>query len=70
VSRKSFLGKTLEPLYGGKTAPVERRETASVAGLVAAILHGASVVRVHQVRPAVEAALVADAVLEGQRASG
>ena len=63
VSRKSFLGKTLESLYGGRTAPVEGRETASVAGLVAAILHGASVVRVHQVRPAVEAALVADAVL-------
>jgi dihydropteroate synthase len=29
---------------------------------VAAILHGASVMRVHRVREAVEAALVADAV--------
>jgi dihydropteroate synthase len=60
LSRKSFLGKTLAPLYGGQNAPVEARETASVAALVAAILHGASIVRVHAVRPAVEAALVAD----------
>ena len=36
-------------------APSER-ETASIAALVAAILHGASIVRVHAVRPAVEAA--------------
>jgi dihydropteroate synthase len=62
VSRKSFLGRALAPLYGGKTAPVDARETASVAALVAAILHGASLVRVHRVREAVEATLVADAV--------
>jgi dihydropteroate synthase len=62
LSRKSFLGRALAPLYGGKTAPVDARETASVAALAAAILHGASLVRVHQVREAVEAALVADAV--------
>ena len=63
VSRKSFLGRTLAPLHGGGDAPVEARETASVAALVAAILHGASIVRVHAVRPAVEAARIADAVL-------
>jgi dihydropteroate synthase len=63
VSRKSFLGRTLAPLYGGSDAPVEARETASVAALVAAILHGASIVRVHAVRPAVEAARIADVVL-------
>lgn len=68
VSRKSFLGGALAPLYGEKTAPVRARETAGVAGLVAAILHGASIVRVHQVRAAVEAALVADAVVN-QRTS-
>jgi dihydropteroate synthase len=62
VSRKSFLGRALAPLYGGKTAPVETRETASIAAMVAAILIGASVVRVHAVRSAVEAALVADEV--------
>jgi dihydropteroate synthase len=63
VSRKSFLGRTLAPLYGGRDAPVESRETASVAALTAAILHGASIVRVHAVRPAAEAARIADALL-------
>jgi dihydropteroate synthase len=63
LSRKSFLGKTLAPLYGGTDAPVEKREAASVAALVTAILQGASIVRVHAVRPAVEAARIADAVL-------
>ena len=63
VSRKSFLGRTLAPLFAGGDAPVEARETASLAALTAAILHGASIVRVHAVRPAVEAALIADAVL-------
>ena len=62
VSRKSFLGRTLAPLHNGSDAPVEERETASVAALVAAILHGASIVRVHSVRAAVEAARIADAV--------
>ena len=64
-SRKRFLGRTLAPLYGNQDAPVEARETASLAALVAAILHGADLVRVHAVRPAVEAARVADAVLDG-----
>lgn len=63
VSRKSFLGQTLAPLYAGKAAPVDQRETASLAAMVAAILNGASLVRVHRVRAALECALVADAVL-------
>jgi dihydropteroate synthase len=66
LSRKSFLGRTLAPLYGGEDAPVEAREAASIAALAAAILHGASIVRVHAVRPAAEAALIADAVLENR----
>jgi dihydropteroate synthase len=65
VSRKSFLGRTLAPLHGGSDAPVEARETASVAAMTAAILHGASIVRVHAVRRAVEAARIADAVVAG-----
>jgi dihydropteroate synthase len=65
VSRKSFLGRTLAPLHGGAGAPVEARETASVAALTAAILHGASIVRVHAVRASVEAARIADAVMAG-----
>ncbi|MDE3187936.1 MAG: dihydropteroate synthase [Acidobacteriota bacterium] len=67
LSRKSFLGRTLAPLHSGQDAPVEARETASVAALVAAILHGASIVRVHNVRAAVEAARIADAVLAAEQ---
>ncbi len=62
VSRKSFLGHTLAGLRGGHSAPATDRETASIAAMVAAILHGASIVRVHNVRAAVEAAAIADAV--------
>jgi dihydropteroate synthase len=63
LSRKSFLAHTLAPLFGGNDAPLEARENASLAAMTAAILHGASIVRVHQVRPAVEAARIADAIL-------
>ena len=75
VSRKSFLGRTLAPLRtgsdgAGADAPVDAREVASLAALVAAILHGASIVRVHAVRPAAEAARIADAVLAGGTTPG
>jgi len=70
LSRKSFLGHTLAPLFGGKDAPVTERENASLAAMTAAILNGASIVRVHAVRPAVEAARIADAILEKQGPSG
>jgi dihydropteroate synthase len=63
LSRKSFLGHTLAPLFGGEPAPTAARESASLAAMTAAILNGASIVRVHLVRPAVEAARIADAVL-------
>jgi dihydropteroate synthase len=63
LSRKSFLGHTLAELYGGSPAAVDARETASVAAMTAAIMNGASIVRVHEVRPAVEAARIADAVV-------
>jgi dihydropteroate synthase len=63
VSRKSFLGHTLAPLFGGEAAPVQARETASLAAMTAAILNGASIVRVHAVRAAVEAARIADAIV-------
>jgi dihydropteroate synthase len=46
---------------------VGERETASVAAQVTAILHGASMVRVHGVRAAVEAALLADALADQRR---
>jgi dihydropteroate synthase len=65
VSRKKFLGRTLAGLHGNQDAPVEAREAASLAAMVAAVLHGAAIVRVHAVHPAMEAARVADAVLAG-----
>ena len=70
LSRKSFLGHTLAPLFGGpdapSDAPIDARENASLAAMTAAILHGASIVRVHQVRPAVEAARIADAIVAAE----
>lgn len=63
VSRKSFLARTLRPLYGGSDAPMDARLTATISATVAAILAGASIIRVHDVRPAVEAARIADALL-------
>jgi dihydropteroate synthase len=68
VSRKSFLGHTLAPLYaatagGAAGAPVSAREHATLAASTIAILMGASLIRVHQVRAAAEASLIADATL-------
>jgi dihydropteroate synthase len=65
VSRKSFLGRTLAPLHGGVSAPMPDRGNATLAATVATILAGAHIVRVHDVRPAVEAARIADAILKG-----
>lgn len=69
VSRKSFLGHTLARINGGGDASADARETASVAAMTAAILNGASIVRVHAVRPAIEAVRVADAILAGAEAT-
>jgi len=70
VSRKSFLARTLRPLYGGVDAPMESRVYSTLAATGAAILSGASLVRVHDVRPAVEAARIADAVLSSRDPQG
>jgi dihydropteroate synthase len=67
VSRKSFLGRTLAPLRGGIDAPPSERGNATIAAVTASILGGADIVRVHDVRPAVEAAAIADAVLDASR---
>jgi dihydropteroate synthase len=63
LSRKSFLGHTLAPLHNGQPASPSQRETATIAAHTAAILNGASILRTHSVRPALEAALIADAIL-------
>jgi dihydropteroate synthase len=64
ISRKSFLGRTLAGLHGGVDAPLAARGNATLAATTAAILAGAHIVRVHDVRPAVEAARIADAILD------
>jgi dihydropteroate synthase len=63
VSKKSFLGRTLAPLRGGVDAAVGERGNATIAAVTASILGGADIVRVHDVRPAIEAAAIADAIL-------
>src|ERR1051325_1911364 len=55
-SRKSFLGKLLDG------APADQRLHATIATVVASVLNGAHIVRVHDVKAAVEALRVADAI--------
>lgn len=63
VSRKSFLGRTVAARLGAAEVPPRQRSNATIAATVAALLAGASVVRVHDVRPVIEAAAIADAIL-------
>jgi dihydropteroate synthase len=72
VSRKSFLVNRLAERKGPDDdvqALKEARENASLAAMTAAILNGASIVRVHAVRAAVDAAQVADSILGAITAS-
>ncbi len=62
TSRKSFIGRTLSKRTG-RDVPPSARLNGSIAAMVASILKGAHIVRVHDVKPAVEAAAVADAIL-------
>jgi len=62
TSRKSFVGRTVGRRLG-KDAAAGERLYGSLAAMVASILAGAHIVRVHDVKPAVEAAAVADEVL-------
>jgi dihydropteroate synthase len=64
TSRKSFIGRTLA--NNGKDAPVESRLFGTLATQVALILKGAHIIRTHDVKPAVEAARVADAILQAR----
>lgn len=64
TSRKSFIGRRLS--HEGKDAPPEQRLYGTLATIVASALAGAHMVRVHDVKPAVEALKVADAVILSQ----
>jgi dihydropteroate synthase len=61
TSRKSFIGRTLA--RDGQDAPPDQRLHGSLAAMTASILNGAHMVRVHDVKAAVEAAKIADEVL-------
>ncbi len=61
VSRKSFIGRTLA--RDGKDAGVAERLYGTLAAETGLILKGAHIIRTHDVRFAVEAARVADAIL-------
>ena len=60
-SRKSFVGSATA--RAGVTLPARERVVGSLAAAVICIMKGAHIVRVHDVRETVEAAAMADAVL-------
>jgi dihydropteroate synthase len=60
TSRKSFLGRLL-PDAAGHPRPVDRRDAATLATTALAAEHGAWAVRVHAVRPSIDAVRVAAA---------
>ena len=64
VSRKAFLGNTLAQMYG-RDVPTDQRGNATVAAVTAAVLAGAHMVRVHDVKAAREAVAIADAIRNG-----
>lgn len=60
TSRKSFIGRLLDD------APADARLHGTMATVTAAVLSGAHIVRVHDVRAAVETVRVADAIKHSQ----
>lgn len=61
VSRKSFIGRALA--RDGKDAPVDERESGTLAAEAVLILKGAHIVRTHDVRLAVQGARMVDAIV-------
>jgi dihydropteroate synthase len=67
TSRKSFIGRILSD-ENGTPAPAEDRLHGTMATITAAILHGAHIVRVHDVKAAVETIRVAESIHVGSHA--
>lgn len=59
TSRKSFIGKLLD------NAPADQRLYGTIASVAASAMKGAHIVRVHDVKAAVDAVRVADAIKRG-----
>ena len=62
TSRKSFIGRLLAN-ENGEPAPVEERLYGTLATNVAAVLHGANIVRTHEVKPVRDALRIMDAIV-------
>jgi dihydropteroate synthase len=62
TSRKSFIGRILAD-EAGDPAPADRRMYGSMASVAAAVMKGANIVRVHDVKAAIETVKVIDAIL-------
>jgi dihydropteroate synthase len=65
VSRKSFVGAALSRRTA-RELPAGERLAGSLAAMAACILRGAAIVRVHDVKPSLEAAAVADEIVRAQ----
>jgi dihydropteroate synthase len=66
TSRKSFIGRLLAGVSGAP-APPEDRLYGTLATITASILHGAHIVRVHDVKETLETIRVARAIRENPR---
>ena len=64
TSRKSFIGRTLAT--NGRDVPPEARLYGTLATQTALILKGAHILRTHDVKAAVDAARVADAIVQAR----
>jgi dihydropteroate synthase len=60
LSNKDFIGETLD-------VPLDQRLEGGLAATVVSVLNGASIVRVHQVRPTVRAVRMTEAILGRRR---
>ena len=66
TSRKSFIGRLLADETGAP-APAEERVHGTMATITTAVLHGAHIIRVHDVKAAAETIRVAEAIRENPR---
>ena len=66
ASRKSFIGRLLAS-EDGVPAPAEDRLYGTLATITAAILNGAHIIRVHDVKATVETIRVAESIRDNQR---
>jgi dihydropteroate synthase len=66
TSRKSFIGRILAD-EAGTPAPAEDRLYGTLATITAAVLKGAHLIRVHDVKATVETIRVAEAICENPR---